>query len=112
MTFDFRLDVFGQIAYNWGMSTQRIPFAFYGRYFNTRTEAEAFLATHGADYDSDSIEGEEHDVLGLQYLNEDVYILGFPLKAGESDARARAHWFERIDAGEAEAQSYFEINAF
>lgn len=100
------------MLYNWGMSTQRIPFAFYGRYFNTREAAQAFLAAHGADYDSDSVEGEAHDVLGLQYLVDDVHILGFALAAGESDARARAHWAERIDAGEAEAQSHFEINTF
>lgn len=94
------------------MSTERIPFAFYGRYFKNRADAEAFLAAKGADYDSDNVEGEAHDVLGLQYLVDDVYILGFALAAGESDARAKAHWAERIDAGEAQAQSYFEINTF
>lgn len=97
------------IGYNGAMSTSHTPFAFYGRYFTSRAAAEAFLTDHGTDFDSDGVCGETSDTLGLQYLREDVYILGFALQPGESDSAAKTLWRERIDASESEAQSYFEI---
>ena len=98
-----------QFVYNLGMSTHQTPFSFYGRYFPSHAAAVAFLTEHKADYDSDSICGDESDSLGLQCLSSERYILGFPLSPGESDTAAKEMWAKRVDASHIEANAYAEI---
>lgn len=91
------------------MSTTHIPFGFYGRYFASLEEAEALLAASGTDFDSDCVYNQTPDVLGLQYLEDGSYILGYALRPGESDANAKALWAQRVDAQLTDAQSHFEL---
>ena len=91
------------------MSTAHIPFSFYGRYFPSMESAQAFLDAQGEEYDSDSLCDETTTTLGLQYVREGVYILGFPLQPGQSDEVAKALWSGRLDTDNVGAKSYFEI---
>lgn len=91
------------------MSTTYVPFAFYGRYFTSLLMAESFLAASGVDYYRDSVYDQKSNVLGLQYIQDGTYILGFLLQPGESDAAAKALWLSRFASSKDEARSHFEI---
>lgn len=99
---------YSRAVYNTVMSTTHIPFAFYGCYFASLAEAERFLADSGTDYDSDCVYNQKSNVLGLQYLEDGSYILGFSLRAGESEAGAKECWNARLASG-GDAQSHFEL---
>jgi hypothetical protein len=79
------------------MSRHASALIFFGLYFSSHEEGLAFLERNNATYDSDSIEEESPEELGLEPLEDGSYILGFSLKPGESDAYARSLWEHRID---------------
>ena len=64
------------------MSTTYVSFAFYGRYFTALLMAESFLAASGVDYDSDNVYEQKANVLGFQYIQDGIYILGSVLQLG------------------------------
>lgn len=71
--------------------------------------AESFLAANEVEYDSDSVYDQKPNVLGLQYIQDDTYILGFVLQPGESDAAAKELWVSRFDSNNIEVRSHLEI---
>ena len=96
------------------MSTTYEAIAFFGLYLGSREEAEALLANHNADYDSDGFDANEENDLVLAYLDDDSYALGFSLKAGISDAYARERWEDRIGhtSETGNPQSYLEVVSY
>lgn len=95
------------------MSTYRTPFNFFGRYFPSREAAEAYLAQHGTDYDNDSVHDDEHPTdLGLEYLSEGSYALGFFLLPGQSDSDAKAQWGSRFNGDMTDTASHIDIATY
>lgn len=95
------------------MSTYRTPFNFFGRYFSSREAAQAYLEKHGTDYDNDSVHDETSPKdLGLEYLTESNFALGFYLRPGQSDAEAKALWAARFHGDMADADSHVDIATY